>query len=198
MTTGHPHLIIFGPQGSGKGTQAKVLADKLGLVYIGTGDLYRELALDDSPKAREVRELLASGELIPDDYTDQLVATKVGSIPPPVGFILDGYPRNPNQLKSFRRTMAGLGRLTPKPVFINLKVPKKIVVERLHKRRDEERRIDENDAAIKRRLTIYEEHTKPVLEALDGWAVRLDVEGDQPVIDVTEEILARLGELNDF
>jgi adenylate kinase len=193
------HLVIFGPQGSGKGTQAKLLADQLHLVYVGTGDLYRELATEETPMAREVRDLLAAGELIPDDFTDQLVESKLGSIPPSVGFILDGYPRNLNQLKSFRTTLSGLGRLNPKPVFINLEVPKSEVLERIQKRREIEKRIeDETDAAIKRRLAIYEEHTKPVLDNLDGWARAVTVNGNQGPAEVTNEIVEKLSEVHDF
>lgn len=186
------HLVIFGGQGSGKGTQARILEKKLGVVYIGLGDLLRELADENHPTAKKVRQTLAVGDLMPDEFMNQMVALKLGNIPPNVGFILDGYPRTIAQAGGLHQTLAGLTRLIPQPVFINLEVPKSELLKRLHKRRHLEQREDETDAAIARRLSIYEERTKPVLDSVGAWAKILHINGHQPISKVTEEILEKL------
>ena len=186
------HLVIFGGQGSGKGTQARILEKKLGVVYIGLGDLLRELADENHPTAKKVRQTLAVGDLMPDEFMNQMVALKLGNIPPIVGFILDGYPRTVAQAAGLHQTLAGLTRLIPKPIFINLEAPKSELLKRLHKRRELENREDETDEAIARRLSIYEERTKPVLDSVGAWANILHVNGHQPIAKVTDEILEKL------
>jgi adenylate kinase len=185
-------LIIFGGQGAGKGTQAKILAKHYGLIYLGTGELFREMAEENTPMGQRVQKILEGGNLVPDDLTDQIVALKLGEIPPQVGFILDGYPRNLSQAKAFKHTLSGLDRLLPKPVFLNLRVPREEQLVRLRKRRYTEGRYDDTEAGIAQRLKIYDEHTKPVLEAVKEWAHVLRIDGNQPVETVTEEIITKV------
>jgi adenylate kinase len=191
------HLIIFGGQGAGKGTQAKILAKQYGLIYLGTGELFREMAEEDTPMGERVKKILEGGNLVPDDLTDQIVALKLGEIPPRVGFILDGYPRNLSQAKAFHHTLSGLDRLLPKPIFLNLRVPRDEQLTRLRKRRYTEGRYDDTEAGIAQRLKIYDEHTKPVLEAVKDWAHVLRIDGNQPVEAVTKEITGKVKEANE-
>lgn len=187
------HLVIFGPQGSGKGTQAKILAERFGLVYLGTGELFREMAEEGSPIAERLRKILASGELVSDDLTGQIVAQKLGDIPPSVGFILDGYPRNIAQANFFRKTLEGLERTVPKPIFIYLGVPQEEVLERLRKRRKLEHRIeDKTDEAIVQRLKLYEEKTAPLLDEVADWAEIIHINGNQPIAAVTKDIINKV------
>jgi adenylate kinase len=186
------HLIIFGGQGAGKGTQAKLLAKRYGLIYLGTGEIFRELAEENTPMGTRVKQILEQGNLVPDDLTDQIVALKLGEIPPSVGFVLDGYPRNLSQAKNFKHTLSGLDRLLPKPVFINLRVPRDEQLKRLRKRRYTEGRYDDTEAGITQRLKIYDEHTQPVLDAVKDWAAVVRINGDQPIEEVTTEIIGKL------
>lgn len=190
------HLVIFGGQGSGKGTQARILEKELGVVYIGLGDLLRELAIEDHPTAKKIRQTLILGDLVPDEFMNQMVALKLGNIPPSVGFILDGYPRTVPQAAGLHQTLGGLARLIPRSVFINLEVPKEELLKRLRKRRHTEQREDESEEAIARRLSIYEERTRPVLDAVAAWADIAHIDGDQTIPKVTEEIVKKVEEVS--
>lgn len=186
------HLVIFGGQGAGKGTQAKLLAKRYGLIYLGTGELFRELASERTPMGQRVKDILEAGNLVPDDLTDQIVALKLGEIPPSVGFILDGYPRNLSQAKAFKHTLSGLDRLLPQPIFLNLRVPRDEQLTRLRKRRYTEGRYDDTEAGIAQRLKIYDEHTQPVLDAVKEWAKVVRIDGNQEIDAVTDEIVAKV------
>lgn len=187
-----PHLVIFGAQGSGKGTQAKRLVERLGVIYIGLGDILREISQEKSPFGSRVFETVKAGQLVPNELVDQLVSQKVGDLPPSVGFILDGYPRNQAQADALRHTLTGLSRLNPPPVFINLEVPEPELLARLAKRRETEGRHDDTEETIAERLDIYERETKPALDSIAQWATLLHINGNQPVDTVTEEIISKL------
>lgn len=186
------HLVIFGGQGAGKGTQAKVLTERYGLVYLGMGDLLRELAEEQTPMGKRVRKLVEGGNLVPDEFADQIVALKLGEIPPSTGFILDGYPRTLEQARALKHTLAGLDRMQPQPVFINLEVPRSELLVRLRKRRYTEGRYDDTEEGIAQRLKLYDEHTKPVLAAVKDWAQILHVDGHQTVKAVAKEIMTKI------
>lgn len=186
------HLIIFGSQGSGKGTQAKILADQYNLVYLGTGELFRELAEENTALGKRVRETVNRGNLVPDALVDQIVALKLGDIPPSFGFMLDGYPRTVAQAEVLHKTLNGLSRLVPRPLFLNLEVSRRELVRRLHRRRVIENRADETDEAISQRLKIYQERTKPLLDSVRGWAGVLRINGEQSIAAVTKEIIRKL------
>jgi adenylate kinase len=161
MSEAPNHVILLGPPGSGKGTQAERLADRLGAEHVNTGASLRELAAEDSPLGRRVAELTGRGDLVPDDVTDQVVRARLESIPAGRGFILDGYPRTVAQAEALRGLLAELGRLEPRPVFVRLDVPRDTVLERLRRRRGLEQRADDTDARAVRRLEIYDAETAP-------------------------------------
>lgn len=186
------HLIVFGKQGAGKGTQAKELSRHYGLVYLGPGELYRELAEENTPVANRVKRTMEAGHLIPDPITNQLVAQKLGNIPPSEGFVLDGYPRNLVQAKALHQTLHGLKRLIPKPILLNLEISQDQLLARLAKRRGIENRADDSEEAITRRLEIYDKETYPVLEDIASWATIVPIDGNQPVPAVTTTIQAAL------
>ena len=178
------HLIIFGGQGAGKGTQAARLAGRFGLVHINTGDVFRELAEEDSKWGRRAKEVLSRGELMPDDITNHAVEAKIGELPPTVGFILDGYPRTEAQAETLHQTLQRMNRLQPKPVFIQLEVPRDELVQRLEKRG----RHDDVAELIETRLRIFKEQTEPLIESVGHWAEVISINGNQSVAAVTEEI----------
>lgn len=188
------HIIMFGPQGSGKGTQARQIARRFGLVYVGTGELLRDQAEEATPTGRRVAGLLATGELFPDDVMHQMIASRLGSIQPATGFVLDGYPRNQRQVDDLHGTLAGLGRLVPEPVVIHLRVPSEELVRRLEARRQTEGRSDDTEQGIVRRLDIFEQYAQPVLTHLDQWTKLIEINGFQEVGTVTEEIIERLSD----
>lgn len=187
------HLIIFGQQGSGKGTQARALSRRYGLAYLGLGELFRELAEENSPTGQRVRNTINAGRLLPDPVTNQLVSQKLGNIPPAEGFILDGYPRNLQQAEALHQTLRGLGRLVPRPIFLNLEMPRERLFSRLEKRHKTERRADDTAEAIANRLEIYDRETHPILKAVVDWADVVSVNGDQTVEKVTDELVSVIG-----
>ncbi len=188
------HLIIFGAQGSGKGTQAALLKEKLGLLGISLGDLFREYAVEETPFGRQTKGWIDQGLLVPDEITNQAVAQKIGDIPPSIGFIIDGYPRNLEQATALQGTLEAQKRLLPRPVFLNLMAPEDELLRRLQKRSTVEGRPDDADeTVIRRRLETYQNDTKPILENVGEWATVFDIDADKPIEDVHQEILGKLG-----
>jgi adenylate kinase len=186
------HLVIFGGQGAGKGTQAKLLSSEYGLVHIEIGNRLREMAEEQSPIASRISESLRQGHLIPDDLATEIIELQIGGIPPNTGFILDGYPRTVDQAGQLHHMLRGLGRMDPRPIFIDLDVPKTELTKRLLKRRQLEGRHDDIAPVIKRRHVLYEEQIRPVLDVVKDWADVITVNGNQSVETVTKEIKAKL------
>jgi adenylate kinase len=188
-TVGH-QLIILGPQGSGKSTQAKRLAERLGIARVSVGELLRSIAATDS--GQQIGDILASGNLAPDALVEQLVHEQLAALPREAGFVLEGYPRNAAQAEALHRILARLGRLSPRPVVVWLDVPRGEALQRLHGRRDLDGRADDAGPTIAQRLEIHDTHASQVRDALSDWADVVTVSGNQPPEAVTEEILQRL------
>jgi adenylate kinase len=185
-----PQVIVLGPPGAGKGTQAARLAKRLGLVHISPGDILREEHKDDSPTDRRIRAIMRSGGLVPDELIDRVVCERLAALPPHQGFVLDGYPRTAVEASSLRESLARLGRLEPRPLVIYLEVPRDELLRRLRRRQTLEGRADDSEAAIARRLATHDAQAPVVREALGRWAEVVMVPADGPADTVTEDILA--------
>ncbi|HTX32387.1 MAG TPA: nucleoside monophosphate kinase [Solirubrobacteraceae bacterium] len=197
MTRSPAQVLVLGPPGAGKGTQARRLAQRLRLVHLSPGEMLRALAGADSPAGRRVRAIMAAGELVPEDLVDTMVQARLESLAPGQGFVLDGYPRTAAETMALRGLLARLGRLKPRPVVVWLEVPRGALIERLHHRRTVEGRVDDDEDTIVRRLKIYEQHMRDVREAFAGWADVLMVDGNRPPDEVTDEIVDRLEHAHD-
>jgi adenylate kinase len=128
----HSALLLFGPPGSGKGTQAALLAGRLGIPHISTGDIFRHHAKAGTELGREVQAIMQSGKLVPDELVNRIVEDRLAQLDCGKGFILDGYPRTVNQA----RMLDGLlGKLGKPPVVVNLLVDYNIIVARITARR---------------------------------------------------------------
>jgi adenylate kinase len=184
---------MMGPPGAGKGTQAARLAERLGAAHLDAGALFRQMASEDSPLGARIREVIAHGSLIPDDLADEVVGARLRALPVDQGFVLDGYPRNAWQAQALRRLLGELGRLEPRPVFVQLDVPRDVLVARLRRRRDLEGRADDTDEVIARRLEVYEAETAPVRDAVSDWADVVTIDGDRRPADVAAQIAGALG-----
>ena len=188
-----PHqVIVLGPPGAGKGTQAMRLAECLGLVHISPGEILRREIPEDSITGKRIRAIMAAGELMPDELIDGVVRERLEALPPEQGFVLDGYPRTAAEAHSLRELLARLGRLEPKPVVVWLEVPREELVRRLRRRRALEGRADDAEKALARRLAIHDAHASAVREALGSWTDVMVIDSSPPVDAVTEEILDRL------
>lgn len=209
-------LILFGPPGSGKGTQAKLLKDSLAIPHISTGDMLRERIASGDPLGLQVKDLMQSGRLVPDEVVNRLVDDRVGQADCSAGFILDGYPRTLQQAEVLDGALSGRGY---RPVVIHLKVDYTKIIKRIAGRRqcpvcgtlysltsnpprkadtcDRDGatlviRDDDKESVIRERLEAYERQTRPVLEYFQasGQAVH-EVDGSEGSPD---EILARIRE----
>lgn len=179
------HVVIIGPQGSGKGTQAARIAPAYNLVPLATGDIFRALMEQDSELSREVRTFVDRGELVPDDLTVRVLLDKLDDEPAEHGFagaLLDGFPRNRPQLDVLDQVIAQRGEELA--AIIHLAVPREVLEARIELRA----RDDDNPEALRRRLAIYYADTEPLLEVWRPRGVVLDINGDQTIDAVEAEI----------
>lgn len=189
-------LILLGPPGAGKGTQARRLVDRYGIVQLSTGDLLREAAAAGTPAGLKAHEIMARGELVPDDMVVAIVADRIRQSDCDRGFILDGFPRTVAQAESLDRILADKG-LTLDAV-VNFKVDQGILLQRVENRvkemqaRGEALRADDNPEALRRRLAAYHAQTAPLVEYYGGKALLRSVDGMGPIDEVTAAIEAQL------
>ena len=157
------NILVLGPQGSGKGTQAKKIAATYGFAHISSGDLYREAIARGSELGKQVEPILASGALVPDEITIPLIRDRLDRGDTLPGFILDGYPRNLAQAEALDEMLAELGR--PLDVVFEFQVPdRQELLDRMLKRAAEEGRPDDTPEVIQRRLDTYDRETAPLVE----------------------------------
>ena len=186
------NVLLLGPQGSGKGTQAKLISKTYGIPQVATGDMARELKELDSPLGREVKEIYDRGELLPDDLIVRMILDRLDRGDTIPGFILDGFPRNLPQAEALDTLLAELGRGLD--VVFEFQIgDREVLMERIAKRAVEEGRTDDTPDAIRKRLEIYDRNTAPLVEHYR--ATRTNVVGihaDQPVDDVFAEIRSAL------
>lgn len=189
-------VILLGPPGSGKGTQASRLAQRLGLEHISPGTILRDEAQRESPIGRRLRTTMAAGELVADELIDELVSRQLQRLPASQGFVLDGYPRTAAQARALRRTLACQRRLRRRPLVAWLQVPREVLIRRLRARSRTESRPDDSEAAIRRRLRVDHDHARELRDALAGWTDIVTIDADQPADYVTAQILEALSRLD--
>lgn len=156
------NVLILGPQGSGKGTQAKLIAKTYGIPHIATGDMIREMKELDTPVGREVKAVYDAGRLVEDDLIVRMIRDRLDRGDTIPGFVLDGFPRNMAQAEALDELLQELGRDID--VVFELRVPRDVLLERIQKRAAEENRSDDTPDAIRQRLEIYARETAPLVE----------------------------------
>lgn len=183
------NLILFGPPGSGKGTQAKRLVEKYNLLHISTGDLFRYEMGNDTPLGLKAKEYMAKGELVPDEVTVGMLKNKVNAHPDAEGFIFDGFPRTIPQAEALDAFLTDKGMTVAK--LIALDVEEDEIVKRLLERGKTSGRADDNDESIIRnRIAVYEKETSVVYDYYDKQCKSKKVQGMGSI----EEIFGRLSE----
>lgn len=181
------NLILFGPPGSGKGTQAAKLVEKYNLVHISTGDLFRREKKINSSIWQEVQSYIDKGELAPDSITFRLLKAEMDKTPEAVGYIFDGFPRNVNQAESLDAFLKEEG--TEVSLLVELIVADKEVIQRITSRgKIEGRKDDQNPAIVQNRIEIYKEQTSPVANHYDKVNKTKRIDG----IGTIEEIFERI------
>lgn len=184
-------VFFIGPQGSGKGTQAKLLSSRLGFFYWEMGSILREVARSGSELGDRVRESMRRGELIGDGIVMSVVEERLADLPEHEGLIFDGMPRRLSQAEYVMRFLRENGHTEYATLFIDLK--RDVSVDRLLKRAEAEGRADDTKEAIEFRLDQYYENTVPVVEYLRGRTAFREIDGHPPIESVTEAINHALG-----
>lgn len=174
-------LILIGIQGSGKSTQGNILSEKLGIPYLSSGHIFREMAKEKTPLGRYIKETMNAGYLIPDDKTLEIVVEYLKHQEYQGGYILDGFPRTVPQAEAFPN---GVERV------IYLKVSDKEALWRLAGRDEEGVREDNTLKALMKRIAEFHNKTEPVIEYYRGKGKLLEVDGEQEIEKITSEILS--------
>jgi adenylate kinase len=183
-------LVIMGPPGAGKGTQAKLIAEHYGIPAISTGDIFRAMKTADTPLARQVRESMEFGGYVSDEITNAIVADRLAQPDCNRGFLLDGYPRTLQQVQTLDDYLAESER--PLNAVISLLADIEEVVARLLRRAVIDGRSDDNEETIRVRLQVYAEQTEPLLEVYRARGSLVEVDGHGDVQEVSERIFAAL------
>ena len=186
------HLLIMGPPGAGKGTQASRIGEHYSIPAISTGDIFRGMRTQDTPLARQVQEIMASGAYVPDDVTNQVVAGRLADADCGPGFLLDGYPRTLQQVEYLDATLDEGGRQLD--AVISLLADSDEVVRRLLKRGETSGRDDDNEATIRARQDKYTLETAPLLDVYRERGLLVEVDGLGAVDEVTQRLFAALDE----
>ena len=184
-------LVLLGPPGAGKGTQAARLAERFGVPAISTGDLFRANIKGGTPLGRTVQEYTSRGALVPDSVTNDMVRDRLAQADAVDGFLLDGYPRNVAQVGELDAILADAGLTLDLAVEITADAD--IVAERLLKRAEIEGRDDDTEDVIRHRLDVYAAETAPIARVYAERGLLVQVDGIGDVDAVTERLVAAIG-----
>ncbi len=184
-------LVVLGPPGSGKGTQSKLLVQKLGYAFFTMGDSLREAATKDNDLGRKIKVFIDQGIIVTDDLAEQVAVAKWSAITDKPGMLCEGYPRTAGQVAVLDRFMSERGVTDLKVLCIE--ADKQKLIDRLIKRSRLEGRADDASLqAIEKRFDEFDQKTAKVIEYYRGKNLVIDINGDQPIDAVHEEILRKL------
>tara|TARA_R110000868_G_scaffold199758_2_gene446817 strand:+ start:363342 stop:363926 length:585 start_codon:yes stop_codon:yes gene_type:complete len=183
-------LLIVGPPGAGKGTQAARIAEKYRIPTISTGDIFRFNIANETELGKQVKAIVDSGDYVPDSLTNALVTDRLNEADAQGGFLLDGYPRTPDQVRYLDELLASHGHALDG--VVRLAADQEEVVRRLRQRSIEQGRVDDSEEAIRHRQEVYQRETAPLLEMFDERGLLIEVDGLGPIDEVTARIFAAL------
>ena len=183
-------LLIMGPPGAGKGTQARRVAGHYEIPAISTGDIFRAMKTSDTPLAHQLRAIVDSGGLVSDEITNAVVAERLTESDCGAGFLLDGYPRTLQQAEALDDFLASSGKSLHAVISLLADVDE--VVDRLLKRAEVEGRSDDTADTIRRRQVIYRRETEPLLAIYRDRGLLVEVDGLGAVEDVSARLFAAL------
>ncbi|HET7357406.1 MAG TPA: adenylate kinase [Nocardioidaceae bacterium] len=188
-------IVLMGPPGAGKGTQAKVIAGRLSIPAISTGDIFRANVSAQTELGRTAKQYMDAGEYVPDEVTNAMVRDRLAEEDALRGFLLDGYPRTVDQVNQLDSMLADLGE-TLEAVVV-LRVEPEELVQRLVQRARIEGRDDDTEDVIRRRQEVYAEQTAPLLDTYAGRGMLVEVDGMGEVDEVTARVFAALESTSD-
>lgn len=183
-------IILMGPPGAGKGTQAKVVAERLSIPAISTGDIFRANVSDGTPLGVEAQRYMDAGEYVPDEVTNAMVRDRIAEADARGGFLLDGYPRTVAQVHELDTMLEATGDSVDAVVVLTVDGDE--VVQRLLQRAETEGRADDTEDVIRHRQEVYAEQTAPLVEVYGERGLVREVDGMGEVDEVSERIFAVL------
>lgn len=182
------NLVLVGPPGAGKGTQAVRICDKLEIPQISTGEIFRSAIRQGTELGQIAQGYISKGDLVPDEITDALVRERLSEPDAKAGFLLDGYPRNLAQLAALDETLAELGAKLD--VVVELDIPDEEIIARLIKRAKIENRADDTEEIIRHRIAVYHTDTEPITTAYTERGLLLKIDGTGTIEEVTQRIVS--------
>lgn len=189
------NIILIGPPGAGKGTQAVFIEEEFGLKQLSTGDMCRATMKEDTDLGRKVREIVEAGDLVPDDIMVQMISERIASPDCVNGVILDGFPRTVPQAEALKKMLDNNKLKIDHVLYFS--VDSKILLERIRNRiaetPPEERRKDDNEETLNHRLKVYEDQTAPLLPFYKKHGVLSTIDGMLPVEEVSLKLRGILG-----
>ncbi|WP_354239290.1 adenylate kinase [Arthrobacter sp. UYEF20] len=183
-------MLIIGPPGSGKGTQAERISERLGVVAISTGDIFRANVKGGTPLGLEAKKYIDSGDFVPDSVTNKMVRDRLLQEDATPGFLLDGYPRTTCQVDELDGILASGDQVLD--VVLQLTADDGELVSRLLHRAKETGRSDDNEAVIRHRLDLYHEQTEAVVAKYAERGILTQIDGMGGIDDVTDRVMRRL------
>lgn len=181
-------LLIIGPPGAGKGTQATQIAESYSIPAISTGDIFRANIKGQTELGVRVQQIIEAGELVPDELTNEIVADRLQQADAAEGFLLDGYPRTVDQVTALDGMLSPIGAQLDAVVL--LEADTEAVIARLLKRAELEGRADDTEEVIRHRQTVYAEQTAPLIELFSARGILVRVDG----MGAVDEVATRISE----
>jgi adenylate kinase len=183
-------IILMGPPGAGKGTQAKLIAERLSIPAVSTGDIFRANVTQGTPLGLEAKRYMDAGEYVPDEVTNGMVRERLREDDADKGFLLDGYPRTVAQVEELDSMLLDADHALN--AVLVLTVDQEELIQRLLKRAQSEGRTDDTEDVIRRRQEVYAEQTAPLLDVYSARDLLIEVDGMGDVGDVTARVFKAL------
>jgi adenylate kinase len=187
------NILLLGPQGAGKGTQGRLIADANGIPHIATGDMLRQAIAADTDLGRLVKPIYDAGHLVPDELMVALIRERLGQDDAREGFVLDGFPRTMRQAEALDEMLREIGR--DLGVVFEFQLEDQVGRERMLRRAAEEGRTDDTPGAINERLRLYHEETEPLIEYYRTRGNLVGIHADRSVDEVFAEIQQALEQM---
>jgi adenylate kinase len=184
------NIVLVGPPGSGKGTQAKIMSDHFRLPHISTGDIFREHLKKNTSLGQQAKLFINRGELVPDELVLGIVRDRLEKADCQTGFLLDGFPRNLPQAKALAALLPELGMRISHVLYLD--VPENELFDRLKGRSIKEGRSDDSEETIRNRLKIYYEETMPLISYYQEAGLLQQIPGVGSVEDITQRLIDAL------
>ena len=184
------NVLLLGPQGAGKGTQATRISSEYDIPHIASGEILRSEMAAGTDLGNRVRDVMGRGDLVSDDLMIELIRARLEQPDTEAGFVLDGFPRTLVQAEALDSILSGIGRSFS--VVFSLQIPDEVAFERLRRRAQLEGRADDTDEAIQRRLDLYHEETEPLIEYYRTRGRLVPIHGDRSENEVFAELQSAL------